>query len=61
VTRIKPYPVGAKVPITVERHGRRQSIIVTLDAPIRNEYSIVPLLSATAEQVAIQKAWLAQQ
>lgn len=61
VTRIRPYPLGAKVPITVERHGRRQSIIVTLDAPIRNEYSIVPLPSATPEQAAIREAWLAQQ
>ena len=58
-TRLKPYPVGAKVPINVERHGRRERITVTLDPPIRSLYSIVPLPSATPEQVAIREAWLA--
>ena len=58
-TRLKPYPVGAKVPINVERHGRRERITVTLDPPMRSLYSIVPLPSATPEQVAIREAWLA--
>jgi predicted metalloprotease with PDZ domain len=58
-TRLKPYPVGAKVPINVERHGRRERIAVTFDPPIRSLYSIVPLPSATPEQVAIREAWLA--
>jgi predicted metalloprotease with PDZ domain len=58
-TRLKPYPVGANVPITVERHGRRERITVTLDPPIRSECSITPLSSATPEQVAIREAWLA--
>ncbi len=58
-TRLKPYPVGAKVPINVERHGRRERIMVTLDPPMRGPYSIVPLPSATPEQVAIREAWLA--
>ena len=58
-TRLKAYPVGAKVPINVERHGRRELITVTLDPPIRSLYSIVPLPSATPEQVAIREAWLA--
>ena len=60
-TRLRPYPVGAKVPINVERHGRRERITVTLDPPIPSQYSIVPLSSATPEQVAIREAWLATQ
>jgi predicted metalloprotease with PDZ domain len=58
-TRLKPYPVGAKISINVERHGRRERITVTLDPPTRSQYSIVPLTSATPEQVAIREAWLA--
>jgi len=58
-TRLKPYPLGANVPITVERHGRRERITVTLDPPMRSQYSIVPLPSPTPEQVAIREAWLA--
>jgi predicted metalloprotease with PDZ domain len=60
-TRLKPYPVSAKVPITVERHGRREIITVTLDPPTRNQISVVPLPAATPEQVAIREAWLAGQ
>jgi len=58
-TRLRPYPVGAKVPINVERHGRRERITVTLDPPVPTQYSIVPLPSATSEEVAIREAWLA--
>jgi len=58
-TRLKPYPAGASVPINVERHGRRERIAVTLDPPNRTQYSIVPLSSATPEQVALREAWLA--
>jgi len=60
-TRLKPYPAGASVPITVERHGRRERITVTLGPPRHKQYSIVPLPSATPEQVAIREAWLAAQ
>jgi len=56
--RLKPYPVGAKVPMTVQRHGRREAVTVTLDPPIRNQYSIAPLQSATPEQAAIRDGWL---
>ena len=59
-TRLKPYPVGASVTINVERHGRRERITVTLDPPVRSRYSIIPLSSATPEQVAIREAWLAE-
>jgi predicted metalloprotease with PDZ domain len=58
-TRLKPYPVGAHVPINVERHGRRERITVTLDPPTRSQYSIAPLPTAAPEQVAIREAWLA--
>jgi len=58
-TRLKPYPVGAKVPFNVDRHGRRERITVTLDPPMRSLYSIVPLPSTTREEVAIREAWLA--
>jgi len=60
-TRLKPYPVGAEVPINVERHGRRERITVKLDPPARTQYSIVSLPSAAPEQVAIREAWLAGQ
>jgi len=60
-TRLKPYPVGAKVPISVERHGRRELMTVTLDPPMHGPYSIVSSPSATPEQVAIREAWLAGQ
>jgi predicted metalloprotease with PDZ domain len=56
--RLKAYPAGATVPITVERHGRRESIAVTLDPPPRNMCSIVISPSATPEQVALRDAWL---
>jgi len=59
--RLKAYPVGAKVPITVQRHGRREMATVTLDPPIRNQYSIAPLPSATPEQIAIRDGWLGTQ
>jgi predicted metalloprotease with PDZ domain len=58
-TRLKPYPAGSSVPITVERHGRRERISVTLDPPNRTQYSIVPLPSASPEQVAVREDWLA--
>ena len=58
-TRLKPYPVGASVTINVERHGRRERVTVMLDPPLRSRYSLIPLSSATPEQVAIREAWLA--
>ncbi len=62
-SRLRPYPVGATVPLTVERHGRRERerVTVTLDPPVRTLYSIVPLPGATPEQEAFRNAWLATQ
>jgi len=57
-TRLKAYPPGSSVPITVERHGRRDRIYVTLDPPLSSAYSLVPLSSAAPEQKAIREAWL---
>src|ERR1017187_6793962 len=57
-TRLKPYPPGSSVPITVERHGRRDRISVTLDPALSSAYSIVPLSSPTPKQKAVREAWL---
>jgi predicted metalloprotease with PDZ domain len=56
--RLGIYSPGASVPFTVERHGRRQIITVTLDPPPRNRFSIVEAASATSEQRKIRKGWL---
>jgi predicted metalloprotease with PDZ domain len=56
--RLKPYPAGATVPITVERHGRRETLEVTLDPPVQDAYSIQELAGATPGQTAIRKRWL---
>jgi predicted metalloprotease with PDZ domain len=60
-TRLRAYPVGAKVPMTIERHGRREGVTVTLGPPVRSQYSIVPLSPATPEQKAVQNGWLGAQ
>jgi len=60
-TRLRAYPVGAKVPMTVARHGRRERVTVTLGPPVRSQYSIIPLSSATPEQEAVQNGWLGTQ
>jgi len=57
-TRLRAYPVGANVPMTVQRHGRRERVTVTLGPPIRSQYSIVRMSSPTPEQEAVQKDWL---
>jgi predicted metalloprotease with PDZ domain len=56
--RLRAYPPGASVPFTVERHGRREIINLTLDPPIPNSYSIQELPGATPEQTAIRSGWL---
>jgi predicted metalloprotease with PDZ domain len=57
-TRLRAYPVEASVPMTVERHGRRERVTVTLGPPARTQYSIVPLPSTTPEQEAVRNGWL---
>jgi len=56
--RLKIYPAGAEVPFTVERHGRRERISVTLDPPIADQYSIEELPGARVQQVSVRKGWL---
>jgi len=56
--RLKAYPVGARVPFTVERHGRQEIIYLTLDPPISNSYAIQELPAATPAQTAIRDRWL---
>ena len=58
--RLKAYSPGAEVPFTIERHGRRQIIIVKLDPPSPSEYAIEDLPNATPEQVRLRKAWLGE-
>ena len=56
--RLKIYPPGSKVPFTVERHGRREIITVTLDPPIPDQYAIEELPNATPQQINIRNAWM---
>ena len=56
--RLKMYAPGSEVPLTVERHGRRQRIWVKLDPPMASEYSVDELAGAAPEQIAIRNAWL---
>jgi predicted metalloprotease with PDZ domain len=56
--RLRAYLPGASVPFTVERHGRREIIYLTLDPPIPNSYSIQELPGATRQQTAIRNRWL---
>jgi S1-C subfamily serine protease len=56
--RLKAYPPGASVPFTVERHGRREIVYLTLDPPVQNSYSIQELSGATPQQTAIRGRWL---
>jgi predicted metalloprotease with PDZ domain len=56
--RLKIYPPGAEVPLTVLRHGREERITVTLDPPAPNAYSIEELPEATPARVKIRDGWL---
>jgi predicted metalloprotease with PDZ domain len=59
-SRLEIYPAGATVPFTVERHGNRERISVTLDPPRKDHYSIVDLPSASRRQVKIREEWLSK-
>jgi predicted metalloprotease with PDZ domain len=56
--RLKVYPPGAQAAFTVERHGRREIILVTLDPPLLNVYKIVPTPGASPEQLKVRNSWL---
>ncbi len=56
--RLSIYPPGTIVPFTVERGAVRMHISVTLDPPRKDQYSIVILPNASAEQMKIREGWL---
>jgi predicted metalloprotease with PDZ domain len=56
--RLSIYPPGATVPFTVERHGVRERISVTLDPPGKEVYSIVDLPSASPVEMKLRQNWL---
>jgi predicted metalloprotease with PDZ domain len=56
--RLRAYLPGASVPFTVERHGRREIIYLTLDPPTPSSYTIQGLSGATAQQTAMRERWL---
>jgi predicted metalloprotease with PDZ domain len=58
--RLNIYPPGAKVLLTVQRHGQREIVTVTLDPPAPNEYAILELAGASQEQIAVRNAWLGE-
>jgi predicted metalloprotease with PDZ domain len=56
--RLRMYPAGSVVPFTVERLGRRMTILVKLGPPVANDDSIEENSDATSEQVRIRDGWL---
>jgi predicted metalloprotease with PDZ domain len=56
--RLSAYLPGASVPFTVERHGRREIIYLTLDPPAPSSYTIEEVVGATAQQTALRNRWL---
>lgn len=59
--RLKVYSPGAQAAFTVERHGRREIILATLDPPLPNVYKVVEAPGASPEQLKIRNAWLGRQ
>ena len=58
--RLAIYPPKAEVPLTIERRGRQQRIVVVLDPPSPSEYSVNVLPHPTPQQLAVRAGWLAQ-
>ena len=56
--RLRIYPSGAKVPFSIERHGREEQVYVTLDPPIPDHYSIKPQPNGSPQQISIRDGWL---
>ena len=56
--RLRIYPPGTEVPVTVERHGRESRIFVVLDPPIPTEYSLELLPNPSPAQLAVRAGWL---
>jgi predicted metalloprotease with PDZ domain len=56
--RLRIYPPGAEVPLTVERHGRTERISVRLGPPLADRYSIELRPDATPQQLGVRNGWL---
>ena len=57
--RLKVYRAGSQAAFTVQRHGRREIIVVTLDPPAPDVYTIREAPGASPEQVKVRNGWLA--
>jgi predicted metalloprotease with PDZ domain len=57
--RLQIYSPGAQVPFDVDRFGRRFRVVVTLDPPAPNQYSLQELPNATPAEIKLRDAWLA--
>jgi predicted metalloprotease with PDZ domain len=57
--RLQIYAPGAQVPFDVDRFGRRFRIMVTLDPPAPNQYSLEDLPAATPAEIKLRDQWLA--
>jgi predicted metalloprotease with PDZ domain len=58
--RLRMYPPGASVPFMVERYGERERILVKLDPPTPDRYTITELPNATPQQIQLRNEWLRQ-
>lgn len=56
--RLKIYPPGAEVPFVVQRHAERSIVLVKLDPPLGDRYTIASSPEATPEQIALRRGWL---
>jgi predicted metalloprotease with PDZ domain len=56
--RLKIYPPGTEVPLTVERHGKLERINVVLDSPYPDQYTLEPYPHASPQQMKVRKGWL---
>ncbi len=57
-SRLQIYAPGAQVPFAVDRFGRRLRIVVTLDPPAVNQYSLQDLPGATPQEIKLRDQWL---
>jgi predicted metalloprotease with PDZ domain len=55
--RLSIYPPGAEVPLTVQRHADREIVMVKLDPPARDNYTIEDLPDASSEQASLRRGW----
>jgi predicted metalloprotease with PDZ domain len=56
--RLKIYPPGTEVPLTVERHGKLERINLVLDPPYPDQYTLEPLPQAGVRQLNVRNGWL---